>query len=170
MNATIQTNPSNASHLARAAKSLLALACVATIAGGCAWFGKSEEPTDSTSDATQLTTKPSTTQLSGENISPIAPVLQQASQAVVRGPLPLVYLVESDGTMRVRNVGTNEEIITFDAKAAQIVRVDTRGVFLASQPVIGANLAQGTYALELVSSDIHGVRSKQTRTGVIQSP
>lgn len=169
MNAKNHTIQLNKRPNLRARQALAATACFFLLAGGCSWFGQSKSGPDSTTEAQRVTTQPATTQLSGESITPLAPVLQQTSQAVVRGPLPLVYLVEADGTLRVRNVETSEEIITFDVKAAQIVRVDTKGVFLASKPVIGANLAQGTYALEIVSNS-NGVRSSQKRTGVIQSP
>jgi hypothetical protein len=94
-----------------------------------------------------------------------------ANRPVVQGrlpaPRPLVYLVEVDGTIRVRNTQTNEEIANFEAKATQIVRVDSSGVYLANQPVIGANLAPGTYAIEVVPPT-SGIQSTQQRD-VLQS-
>ena len=98
--------------------------------------------------------------------TPLPPSLQVISRPVTTGRLPqdgfIVYLIESDGPVRVANVDTGEDITIFDARAGQIVRVNSRGVTLANQPVIGATLAPGTYGIYKVPpGDAGVVRSTQ---------
>jgi hypothetical protein len=40
---------------------------------------------------------------------------------------------------------------------------------LANKPVIGANLAPGKYAIEIVAPDANSVRTRQQREGVPQT-
>lgn len=135
---------------------------------GCSWWNSMIGKDDSASAPDGFaTTRPATTQVSTQDIAPVPPAIQISDRPVVKGPLPLVYLVEADGTLRVRNVDTNEEIITFPVKASQIVRVESKGVLVANKSVIGATLVPGTYAIEFVYPDSNAVRSNQTRTGVI---
>jgi hypothetical protein len=122
---------------------------------------------DDTAAAPHATTRPATTRITASNLTPTPPNLMPTNRAVVQGKLPgtapLLYLVDSDTSLRVRNVGTDEEIIRFDAKAGQIVRVDVTGVYLANKPVIGANLAPGEYAIDIVPPGDGGIRSTQQR-------
>lgn len=147
---------------------LVLAGCAALLVGvpGCSWWNRVTGASDSPSDDL-ATTRPATTQFSTQDLAPVPPALQNTNRPVVQGPLPLVYLVEADGTLRVRNVETTEEIITFEVKMSQIVRVETRGVLVANKPVIGANLAPGQYAIEFVYPDAGAVRSNQLRTGPI---
>lgn len=135
--------------------------------GGCSWWrsmtGQTAE--NDTSNAEIATTRPATTQMSDISVAPVPSNLTPANRPVVQGPLPLFYLVEQTGTLRVRNTQSGEEIISFDARATQIVRVDTSGVFLANKPVIGANLVPGNYAIEVVPSTA-GIQSTQQRNAL----
>ncbi len=155
------------------ARLTLVAACgfAVTASTGCSWWqsltGTGPQP-DDVAKAPRATSRPATTQFTTAEVTPLPPNLLTENRPVVQGKLPLVYLVEANGTLRVRNTQTNEEIISFDAKATQIVRVDTKGVFLAGKSVIGATLIQGEYAIEFVYSDADGVRSTQQRD-VIQT-
>ncbi len=152
----------------RAARPIVLVACAAIVLAGCSLFRSQEEPQSATATDSP-TSRPATTRISHQDVSLLPSDVQTDNHPVVRGPLPLVYLVENDGTLRVRNAETDEEIITFDAKRNQIVRVESRGVFVAGKSVIGANLAPGKYAIEFVYPDANAVRATQTHTGVIKS-
>lgn len=150
---------------------LAASGVILTSSVGCSWWrsltGQSQPEKSSRIDDTTPTTLPATTQVTSVDVAPVPPNLSTANRAVLEGALPgtspLVYLVESNGTLRVRNIGTDEEIIRFDAKAGQIVRVDVTGVYLAGKPVIGANLAPGRYSIEIVPP-MDVIRSTQKRS------
>ena len=152
------------------------LPCIAAAIGvsmfltmnGCQWIHSMSGQTESDDKALGATSRPATTQLSSHSVSPVPAGLETTNRPVVQGPLPLIYLVEADGMLRVRNTESGEEIVTFAVKAMQIVRVETMGVMLANKPVIGANLSQGNYAIEVVNPDSNAVRSTQKRS-VLQS-
>jgi hypothetical protein len=132
----------------RSARTIATLAAVGLAAvSGCSMFHSADE-----ADATDPL-KPSTTQQTYNSSQQVPLSLQPTHRPVVQDQLPLIYLVESNGTIRVSNVDTGEEIITFPVKESQIVRVESKGVLLANKQVIGAQLAPGTYAIEMVPSD-----------------
>ena len=133
------------------------------LAGGCGMFRSAE-------DVDNEPIKPSTTQQTYNSSQQVPLSLQPAHRPVVQDQLPLIYLVESNGTIRVSNVDTGEEIITFPVKESQIVRVESKGVLLANKQVIGAQLSPGTYAIEMVPSDsVSGgvLQSSQTVTRAV---
>lgn len=149
----------------------------ALFVGGCGLFGGGDEPADGSTpvkpDAAaepRYQPFPPTTQPTPrESSTPLPQVLQPVSRPVIVGRLPedgfLVYLVESDGPIRVANIDSGEEIVTFNAKAGEIVRVNPRGVALANQPVIGATLAPGNYGIyKLPPQGAGAVRTTQRRT------
>jgi hypothetical protein len=153
-------------------RSSLLVICALLLPGtGCSWWRSITGNKTETPDAEVATTRPATTQISRRDVTSLPPNLPPPNQPVVTGklpgPVPLVYLAVADGTLRVRNVDTDEEIIRFDTKAGQIARVDNTGVYLANKPVIGANLAAGTYAIEIVAPNA-GIQSTQQRN-VLQS-
>lgn len=147
---------------------LLTLALCGLLMGapGCSWWRSITGQKDDAPATESEAARPATTQISDINVAPVPPALAPRATTVVEGRLPektLVYLVERDGLLRVRNVGTGEEIISFDAKANQIVRVDSTGVYLANRPVIGATLAPGRYVIEVVPPAT-GIQSNQQRS------
>jgi hypothetical protein len=129
----------------RPARLIAAIAAAGLAAvSGCSMFHTSSE-----ADATEPL-KPSTTQQTYSSAQQVPLALQPGHRPVVQDQLPLIYLVESNGTVRVSNVDTGEEIVSFPVKESQIVRVESKGVLLANRQVIGAQLAPGTYAIEMV--------------------
>lgn len=152
---------------------LATLACALSLTTGCEWFGSMTGRDDDYVNRPiqpNATTQPITTEQRVERTSTLPPALQPTNRPIVQGPLPLIYLVESDSDLRVTNVTNGEEIITFPAKAMQIVRVETRGVMLANEPVVGAQLTPGTYAISLVNPDGNEVRATQSRTQTVLPP
>ena len=118
------------------------LACVAATTG-CGMFHTADE----------LDSEPAryaTTQQSYNASAQVPQSLQPGHRPVVQDQLPLIYLVESNGVIRVTNVESGEEIATFPVKESQIVRVEAKGVLLANKKVIGAQLAPGMYAIEMI--------------------
>lgn len=167
-----RTKQSNV-HTARLLRASILLACAAALStsAGCSWWRSMTGQTEvAPADDVTATSRPATTQLTSEDVRPVAPQLEIANRPVVQGALPLFYLVETDGVLRVRNVESKEEIITFPAKAMQIVRVESAGVMLANEPVIGATLAPGTYAIEIVPPNANSIRSTQKREGIPTRP
>ena len=152
---------------------LVPLTGCSTIRG---WFGMNDEPVGTKpvqADAgvpSQYSAAP-VLQAPAPSSTPVAPELRPISRPVVVGRLPedrfLVHLVDSDGPVRVANVETGEEIVTFDARAGDIVRANVRGVTLGGQPVIGAALAPGTYGIyKVLPGDAGTVQSVSGRTSV----
>lgn len=152
---------------------LATLAATLALTTGCEWFrsitGQDDDYVNRPIRPT-VTTQPVTTEQRSERTMTLPPALQPNNRPIVQGPLPLIYLVESDCDLRVSNLTTGEEIITFPAKSMQIVRVESRGVMLANEPVIGAQLAAGTYAISLVSPTGDEVRATQSRTQTVIPP
>lgn len=145
----------------RRRKAMLAVSLGAiglSISSGCGLFRSG----DDSQNTIGVTTRPVTTRESWSSAQPLPQALQPTNRPVVQGQLPLIYLVESECTIRVTSVSSGEEIIAFPAKASQIVRVEPRGVLLAEKPVIGASLAPGEYAIEIVQPNLGVVRSSQT--------
>lgn len=170
MNATWRKNEGGGSIPRPGTNPLKAFARLALIAAcgvvfstsaGCSWW-RSLTGQDTSPGTATPTSRPAATQSTFSDVAPVPPALAPENRPVVQGPLPLIYLVEANGTLRVRNVRSGEEIITFAAKASQIVRVDAGGVFLANAPVVGANLLPGEYAIEMVPPT-DGIRTTQQR-------
>lgn len=128
----------------RASRSAALLLAAATIAG-CSMFRSADNADEGT-----VPIQASTTQQSYSSSMTLPQALQPGNRPVVQDQLPLIYLVESNGTCRVTNVETGEEIASFPVKESQIVRVESKGVLLANKQVIGAQLAPGTYAIEML--------------------
>ena len=152
----------------RHARTLLASAMIATTlvaAGGCEWFrgitSSDGPPFPAAKDgATTMPVEDVTVQTSSGNV---AGLVQPLSRPIAQGPLPLFYLVESPMTLRVTNADTGEEITTLDVKSPQILRVESRGIVVDGQVVLGARLAPGNYAIGLMSRDAGVVKTTQTR-------
>jgi hypothetical protein len=149
----------------RQARRIVAIATLGLAAGtGCSWFRSS----DTTADNEPI--KPSTTQQTYSSSLQVPLALQPGHRPVVQDQLPLIYLVESNGTVRVSNVDTGEEIVSFPVKESQIVRVESKGVLLANRQVIGAQLSPGTYAIEMVpegAPTVGVLQSSQTVTRAV---
>lgn len=133
---------------------LTAAACCAV--AGCGMFHSVSEADD------DQPIKPASTQQTYSSVQPVPAALQPGNRPVVQDQLPLIYLVETNGTARVTNVETGEEIASFPVKESQIIRVESKGVLLANKRVIGAQLAPGTYAIEMVPEGA-------VASGVVQS-
>ena len=135
-------------------------ALAATLAG-CGFF-RADPPNSPTPPlAASATTKPVPEQ-SVETASGAVPgVLQPMNRPILQGPLPLVYLTENTATLRITNSDTGEEIVVLDVKPMQILRVETRGVVLGSDVVLGATLARGTYAVTPLADTAGVVRTQQ---------
>lgn len=143
----------NRGRLARGAT----LALVAAVAG-CGMFRRDEQPR-----AERATTRPVESQDVQTYTGAVPGVLQPMNRPILQGPLPLIYLTESPGTLRITNVNTGEEIAVVDVKAMQILRVEGKGVVLANETVLGATLAPGTYAITPLSDNAGVVRTEQIR-------
>jgi hypothetical protein len=141
-------------HIATTAILLSGVGLLAGTMSGCFLFRKESAST----------TKPVVESSTFSGMTAVPAALQPVNRPVVQGPLPQVYLVESDSTIRVTNVATGEEVATFPAKASQIVRVETRGVLLQNRPVMGAQLAPGVYAVHIEMPDAGSMSVSQTRT------
>lgn len=149
-------------------RSLAAIAIVAVaLTGGCNFFRSADDADGKSAPIRASTTQQTQTYSSAQQVPSI---LQPGNRPVVQDQLPLIYLVESNGNCRVTNVETGEEIVIFPVKESQIVRVESKGVLLANKQVIGAQLAAGTYAIEILppGDALMGVvRSQQTVTRAV---
>ena len=70
-------------------------------------------------------------------------LLQPDLRPVVQGELPLVYLVESAGQIRVTDVLAGQDLGVFAVRSGQIVRVSTTGVVIGTTRVVDGPLAGG---------------------------
>jgi hypothetical protein len=107
------------------------------------------------------TTRPATTQTSSQRPLPV--LLQPEQRPVVQGPLPLMYLVEFDTTLRVVDQSTGQIVASTAAPSRSILRVAATGVYLGTQQLAAGPLQSRSYAIELVVSDQNTIR--QTHIG-----
>lgn len=139
------------------------LALAATLAG-CGLFRKDSPRTSLSPDAEVPTTRPVAEQTVETTTGNVPGVLQPMNRPILQGPLPLIYLTESAGTLRITNVDTGEEIAVLEVKPMQILRVESRGVILGSDVTLGATLAKGTYAVTPLAENAGVVRTEQVRS------
>ncbi len=76
-------------------------------------------------------------------------LLQPDLRPVVQGGLPLVYLVESAGQIRVTDVLAGRDLGVFAVRSGQIVRVSTTGVVIGTTRVVDGPLT-GVFAITVV--------------------
>lgn len=153
----------------RLRRSAVLLAAAATFAG-CGLFRRDDAPItpqSSLGDAEHAATRPVAEQEVITSTGAVPGALQPMNRPIVQGPLPLFYLTEQAGAMKITNADTGEEITTLDVKASQILRIETRGVTLGDELVLGAKLAPGTYAVTPLSDTAGVVRTERVRTRAV---
>jgi len=102
-------------------------------------------------------------------------LLQPDSRPVVQGGLPLVYLVESAGQIRVTDVLAGRDLGVFAVRGGQIVRVSTTGVVIGTTRVVDGPLAgdnqSGVFAITVVPPIPNPtVTQERINTPVTQEP
>jgi hypothetical protein len=92
---------------------------------------------------------------------PLPSVIRPGSQVIVRGELPLVYLIEVTHRLRVVDTRSNTTIVTFESAPNRIVRITERGVSIGDELIAAGPLPTSIYAIELVADGDGYIR--QTR-------
>lgn len=134
---------------------------LATTLAGCGLFRGDEA--GPARDAEFAATRPVSEQTVQTSSGNVPGVLQPINRPILQGPLPLIYLTETAGTLRITSVATGEEIAIVEVKPMQILRVEPRGVVLAGEVAMGATLTPGLYAITPLADNAGVVRTEQIR-------
>ena len=153
-------------------RTLLGVGAAALLAAppGCGLFGSGGGDDGPPPAAMSATTRPTLSDSVQTYTGSVPGVLQPIDRPIVQTELPLIYLCETAGTLQVTSVDTGEQILTLDVKPLQILRVESRGVYLANERVLGATLAPGRYAIYQLSNNAGVVRTTRTHTTPTMQP
>jgi hypothetical protein len=119
------------------------LGLVSLVAAGC------RTQTSTTPAPTPVSTPP-TTNLSLRDSRALPILLQPTDRPVVQGRLPLVYLAETDGQLKVIDIQAGKILGVFKVRSGEIVRVGTGGITVGRNSLLRQTLASELYAISVV--------------------
>jgi hypothetical protein len=144
-----QSKPSKSHNLAYYCRVSTVSLCAAVLTiSGCQWLGLTKTPPP------PPTSNPTTTLVSE---SPLF-IPTAGSMAVATGPLPQVYLLDLDQTIRVVDLTSNALIVTLPVQRGNIIRVVEGGVFVGKNQVAAGPLKSKSYSIEIVHQNDNVIR------------